>query len=467
MLNHVESVRAAQELEISIREIRTQFDRYLITQDKNHLEPVPRMRDRTSSALADCEKSSSTPQEFALMKRIRSGYDHFFAEYASILQKPNFALYPKIIALIDNVLTMEILGPAHEYARLNEGMLAQTTQSNRDLSDRLTTGMVALGLCGAFGGMLAGTVFTVALRRSLLLTEKRLKTTAEQLDLAAYPGHPNRSDGVPVDAVERMTASVSAILKRLRHSENDALRAEQLAWVGQMAAGIAHEIRNPLMSIKVLVQATAERSHSPGFRPRDLQVLEEEIIRLEQIVSGFLDFARPPRPESRPIDVKALVERVIDGVKARAQLQGVEMYVQPTSGPTVVSADPNQIRQIVFNLLFNALDAQPQGGKIHVRIGIENTVGGFPQLELQVEDTGPGLPNELGDQIFEPFVSTKETGLGLGLSICRRIAEAHSGSLSAKSAPTGGAVFILRIPMLDPNPQFGTNDIVTPRGSLA
>src|SRR5204863_3628566 len=115
----------------------------------------------------------------------------------------------------------------------------------------------------------------------------------------------------------------------------------QLAWVGQMAAGIAHEIRNPLMSIKVLVQATAERSHSPGFRTRDLQVLEEEIIRLEQIVSGFLDFARPPRPESRPIDVKALVERVIDGVRARAELQGVEMDVQPASGPTVVSADPN------------------------------------------------------------------------------------------------------------------------------
>jgi signal transduction histidine kinase len=321
--------------------------------------------------------------------------------------------------------------------------------------------MVALGLSGAFGGMLAGTAFTIALRRSFLLTEKRLRTTAEQLGQAANPGQLFPTGRETVDAVEQMTVSATAIIKRLRHSENDALRAEQLAWVGQMAAGIAHEIRNPLMSIKLLVQATSERSNASGFRPRDFQVLEEEIARLEKIVSGFLDFARPTRPEAQPFELATLVERVVDGVQARADSQGVNISIESAVGATIVTADPNQIRQILFNLLFNALDAQPQGGRIEVRMRIDRPADCTPQLELQVQDAGPGLPEDLGDQIFDPFVSTKETGMGLGLSICRRIAEAHGGSLKARSLPAG-ALFTLRLPMPVPDgPTYATTNVLT------
>jgi len=448
MTNHVDSMRSAQELEISIREIRTQFDRYLITLDQKHLEPVPRMRLRTAAALADVETSSATPTEQTLTKRIRLGYDHFFAAYDQILRKPDFTLYPKIIELIDTVLTKDILEPAHEYLRLNEGMLAQTTTSNRELTERITTGLVALGLCGSIGGLLGGTVIAVTLRRSLMRSDARLRNTAEQLDHAVHPGGLAKGYPSSISTVDRMAVSASAILSRLRKTEKDALRAEQLAWVGQMAAGIAHEIRNPLMAIKVLVQATAERSNGSVFRPRDLQVLEEEIVRLEQIVSGFLDFARPSRPEPRPVDIKELVERTIQGVKARAELQGVEIVTEPSSGPMVVSADPNQIRQVLFNLLFNALDAQPQGGHIRLRMVIATAPDGYPELELKMEDSGGGLPADLGEQIFEPFVSTKESGMGLGLSICRRIAETHEGSLTAAQSPMGGAAFILRLPVI-------------------
>ena len=446
MTNNVDSVRAAQELEISIRETRTQFDRYLITLDKKHLEPVPRMRLRTTDALAAVEFTATTPQEQTLMKRIRIGYDHFFAKYDEILQQKNRPLYPEIIELIDTVLVKEILAPAHEYLALNESTLTQNTRANSDVADRLTTGLVALGLCGAIGGLLGGTVIAVALRRSLIKAEQRLRSTAEELDQAVYPGLPNRTTGTPGDAVERMSLSATAVLRRLRQTEKDALRAEQLAWVGQMAAGIAHEIRNPLMAIKLLVQASAERRE--GFRPRDLQVLEEEIIRLEQIVSGFLDFSRPPRLVPRPVDVKELAELVVEGIQARAELQGVVVRVEQATGPTVASADPNQIRQVLFNLLFNALDTQPQGGRIGIRVSSDAAADGNPELVVAVEDDGPGLPADLGERVFDPFVSTKETGLGLGLSICRRIAETHGGSLTAAAATTGGTVFTLRLPVV-------------------
>ncbi len=459
IMNNVESMRASQELEISIREIRTQFDRYLITLEKSHLKPVPRMRQRTSEAMMDVEKTATTPQEEVLIHRIRQGYKHFFAQYDEILEHPNQAIYSKIIELVDTVLTKEILEPAHEYLNLNEGMLAQTTRHNRELADRLTIGLVALGLCGSFGGMLGGAVLASTLRRSLARTEQRLRSTAEELDHAAHGGNPSARKPGSADPLERMTASASAVLNRLRQSEKDALRAEQLAWVGQMAAGIAHEVRNPLMAIKLLVQATAERQGTGGFRPRDLQVLEEEIVRLEQIVSGFLDFARPPRLEARPVDVKELAERTVDGVRTRAELQGVTIVVEPSKGPTIASADPNQLRQVLFNLLFNALDAQPQGGRIIIKVCMRQGPEGTQELALTVEDAGPGLSPELGDRVFEPFVSTKESGLGLGLSICRRIAETHGGSLNAAPGARVGTVFTLRLPLIRPlSPTFAIKE---------
>lgn len=437
----VASMVAAQELEISLREMNTQFKKYLVTLDRKHLESIPRLKERTANALEVAEREATTPPEVAVMKRVRLGLDHFFTEYDKVLRDPpKQGFYPKVLELIEEVLEKEILEPAHEYLRLNEGMLTQATETNQQLAERLTVGLVALGLFGSIGGLLAGWVIAAAVRRSILRTEERLLTTAEQLTRAMPKGGGPAGEETPRDAMERVASSVSAVLKRLEKTERDALRAEQLASVGQMAAGIAHEVRNPLSAIKLLVQAAGERSG--GFPQRDLRVLEEEIGRLEEIVSGFLDFARPPRPELRPVDVRPLVEQVVENVRPRAEVQGVALALAAGEEVHAV-ADPNQLRQVVYNLLFNALEAQPGGG--HIKVTVAPAPGDPGGLRLTVEDGGPGLPPGLGDRVFEPFVSTKATGLGLGLSVCRRIAESHGGTLSAESGPAG-ATFTLSLP---------------------
>lgn len=458
--NHVKSMLAAQELEIGIREVGTQFNRYLITLDKKHLEPVEAMKRRTDAAITVAEDAAATPREQALTQRIRRGYDRFFAEYDKVLQNPKEGTYTRIMDLIDTVLNKEILDPAHEYLQINEGMLRTSSEKNQELAEQLTLAMIALGLCGSVGGMLGGWVIASSIRRSLLRNEERLLHTAQQLDLITQPAPAsNPPNGRPRDTIEQVSVSVSAVLKRLRQTERDALRAEQLAWVGQMAAGIAHEIRNPLMAIKLLVQAVADRG---SFKPRDLEVLDEEIVRLEQIVTGFLDFARPPRPAPRPVRLGPVVEAVADGVRGRAVLQGVEVAVDVRDDP-VVNVDPNQIRQIVFNLLFNALDAQPQGGEVRVSTRADPV---FSELAVAVEDRGTGLPPDLGERIFEPFVSTRESGMGLGLSICRRIAETHGGSLTAEDRPGGGAVFTLRLPISAPGRLAPSGKMIGTAGGL-
>jgi signal transduction histidine kinase len=223
-------------------------------------------------------------------------------------------------------------------------------------------------------------------------------------------------------------------------------RAEQRATLGQMAAAMAHELRNPLTAMKMLVQGALAGEDwgldSPALSGRDLAVLEEEIGRLERLTQSFLDFARPPQLEKRTLDVRPLVEQTLRVVEARATAAQTRVEFEAPPGPVLAVIDPGQFRQVLLNLLLNALDAVAGPGVI--RVSVASEAGGW--LTLRVSDSGCGLPAALGGRIFAPFTTTKEMGLGLGLSICKRIAEAHGGEISGVTRPEGGATFTLRLP---------------------
>jgi two-component system, NtrC family, sensor histidine kinase HydH len=461
--SHVASVQAAQELEISLREIHVQFDRYLITGERKHLEPVPRLRQHADEALEQSEKLATTEQEQVLMRRVRKGYKHFFDEYDRLERTPPpQGVYAKVLELIDTVLAREILEPAREYLRINEGMLTRATEANQELSQRITLGLIGLGVCGSIGGLLGGWVIAVSLRRSLLDTDRVLRDTAAQLGEAAHAAPAPPQTGATSTTLQQVTAAASAVLERLKQTERDALRAEQLARVGQMAAGIAHEVRNPLTVIKLLVQAATDPNRAVGFRPRDLRVLEGEILRLEQIISAFLDFARPPRPTKKTVAPRELLDECLAGVAARAELQRVAVRLDAPPELPALDADAGQLKQVIYNLMFNALDVLTTGGTI--RVGA--TVAGAPGrqvLTIGIADSGPGLPAGLENRLFDPFVSTKETGLGLGLSICKRIVEAHGGSITAANGPAGGAMFVVRLLCPAPIAPAGTGRLVSQR----
>ncbi len=440
--NYVASVRAAQELEICIREVDSQFDRYLITGDRSSLDSVPRLKQRTADALIAAERLALTPAEQNFMTRTRRGYVALFERYDQVLAEPRpDEQRRRLLELSDEVLEKEILEPAHEYLRLNEGMLAEATKQNEAMAGRLTTGLIGLGTSGTAGGLIAGWMIAVAVRRSIRRTATRLHETADRLHLVVPP-----AASPAADPLERVTQSVAAVLSRLEQSERDALRAEQLAWVGQMAAGIAHEVRNPLMVVKMLVQAAARPGRDYQFRPRDVQVLEEEIGRMEQIIADFLDFARPARLDVQPVELRPLIEQVVAGLRPRADLQQVAVEFAAPAGPVVFDADPGQVKQVLYNLMFNALDALPGGGRMTITAAGPDKQQPDAGVWIEVADDGPGLPAGLGAAIFDPFVSTKEAGMGLGLSICRRIVGAHGGTIRVGPRPGGGAAFRVDFP---------------------
>jgi signal transduction histidine kinase len=209
--------------------------------------------------------------------------------------------------------------------------------------------------------------------------------------------------------------------------------------VGQLAAGVAHEVRNPLTSIKMLVQLGLEEG---AAMPRDdLRVIEGEVRKMEQSLQTFLDFARPPKPERQPVDLHDVINGVLGLTRGRAEKQHVSVRVSAPPESLRLTADPGQIQQVLVNLILNALDVMPTGGVLQLVVR-----SSLDRIEMDVADTGPGIPAELMPRLFSPFVSTKDTGLGLGLVISRRILEDHGGTLTASNRPGGGAAFSVSLP---------------------
>lgn len=224
------------------------------------------------------------------------------------------------------------------------------------------------------------------------------------------------------------------------------MRAEEMAEVGQIAAGMAHELRNPLTAIKMLVQTNLEEAEARGLPVEDLGVIDQEIRRMESRLNVFIDFARPPKPERRRVTLTALVEQTLALVAGRARKQRVRLHYQPADQAIEIDADAEQIRQLLVNLALNALDVMPLGGLLEVTARADDG-----QAVLEVADTGPGIPPAHLARLFEPFFTSKETGLGLGLVVSHRIARDHGGCLRAGNRPEGGARFTLRLPMARAN----------------
>lgn len=449
---NVTSVRVAEELEIGIREIRTQLNYYLLTGDRKYLEAVPTLRAEAERCLNSAEALTLSTVEHELLDRVKSGYARFFEEFdRATLPSPERAMSKELRNLGDELLTTEILLPAHEYLNYNKELVKRTSEQNISMADRTVLSLLLLGTCGAMAGLLAGYGLARGFNRSIVQMSLPIRDAAGKLNEVVGPITISAgSDFKDLElALRKMADHVKTVVERLAQSQREVLRAEQLAALGQLAAGLAHELRNPLMAIKILVQSATAKVGPPELQGRDLVVLEEEIARLELSIQTFLDFARPPKLEKRAFEIQKVLRQTVDLVSARAEQQATQVVLNLPEEPVLVEADIGQIRQVVLNLLLNALDAVREGGEVRIALQLpdDDSEQSRDQLRIQFDDSGCGLPDELGARIFEPFVSTKEIGLGLGLSICQRILEEHGGAIFAANRPEGGACFTVTLPL--------------------
>ncbi len=232
-----------------------------------------------------------------------------------------------------------------------------------------------------------------------------------------------------------------ASLERIAAQE-EARRRETLAAVGEMAAGLAHEVRNPVAAIRGAAQAIAPEA-TPEQAREMLDVIEEETARLGRVVGEFLDYARPSSPRRDEVNAGELAKRVARG----AELAGIGLRVEVdvAADAPVMTGDPDQIHRAFENLVRNAAEATGGEGSLQIRV----TRGARGGVEIHFEDDGPGIPDEVVTRVFEPFQTTKTSGTGLGLALVQRIVESHRGTICVESRPGEGAAFTLEFPAPD------------------
>lgn len=458
------STRAAMRLETSTRAM------IHLLQDPNEQELPSRISEQFQQVQRDLKEAqdlANWEREKELVYQIGQGLETCQRTLTQMMSASarKFVLRSDCHRLA-GLLEEKVLAPSSKLQEYNSVQIEESDRRNRRIVTTLQWGLVILGIGVPLSGLLLGYAVARSLHHSIYQLSVGIQDAAGRLnrtlgsvtleeegDVASLPDLHRR--------VQEIVREIERVVNELQQRQREVLRAEQLAAVGQVAAGVAHEIRNPLTSIKMLVQTGLEGQAPCGLPMEDLSVIENEVRRMEQCIQVFLDFARPPTPERRDADLTEILRRALALVEGRSRRQKVTINVEAPTHPLTVRIDPEQIHQVLVNLLLNALDALPQGGLVNVQIHSsekkEITNGSMatasdrgPQenhwVEVSIRDTGPGIGARIRERLFEPFVSSKETGLGLGLSICKRLIEDHGGAIRGGNLPQGGAEFAFTLP---------------------
>ena len=237
-------------------------------------------------------------------------------------------------------------------------------------------------------------------------------------------------------------ASVEQANRELRESQDHLRRADRLSALGEIAAGLAHEIRNPLAGVKGALEIIGSRVMRGTPEAEFADIGAKELARLEGLVSEFLTYARPQEPALRPSDIHDVVERVAALLRPEAERKGVALvFERPVTIPPL-SLDPEQITQVIFNVVLNAIQATMAKGDVRIYESVQ-----ADWAVVDVIDEGPGVAPEHLSRLFDPFFTTKPRGTGLGLAISHRIVMAHRGTIEALPGSPSGSIFRIRLPL--------------------
>jgi PAS domain S-box-containing protein len=263
----------------------------------------------------------------------------------------------------------------------------------------------------------------------------RNTTPARIIEVNAFPFRNEQGGMMGTVFFIKDVTQISAMEEQLK-------RADRLSALGVLAAGIAHEIRNPLTGMKMIVQLLESEFSEDDSRREPLGIIQKEIDRLEGIIGNLLDFARPTKPKAVEVEVEKVVDDCYLLVKNQLNKQGINFQKTTVENVPIVIGDPDQLKQVFINIMTNAIQALSPGG--HLKVHIDHRE---EYLVIAFEDSGNGIPSDRLQDIFNPFMTTKEDGTGLGLSMAQRIVEEHGGRIEVQSSPGEGSTFYVHLPI--------------------
>lgn len=405
---------------------------------------LPELSERVAQALKQLRAVATTAEDTPLVDRLELEWQGFLNQLTpnedEVARNGSFRRFRQLQSK-----AKAITATANEIREVNQGLWMSAERDRDHWKGIILTARFILVIVGPAVGIALGWWISKRVHRSISQINIILKDAS--IDGEASLGKlrlSGREDlSVLRERVELVVDRLRQVSTELTAARGETLRSERLAAVGELAAGVAHELRNPLTSVKLLLQHAAQQPGTTQLKDEETCVMIDEILRMENTIQGLLDFSRPPSPQRHRHDVRNTLQRALNLVQGRAKQQKVQINTQLPDEPIIVDGDPEQIHQVCVNLLINGLEASPGGIlEINANANLENGT-----ICVRFRDFGSGIPPDILVHLFEPFVSTKERGTGLGLAISRRIVMQHNGSLTAENHPVCGAVFTLELPV--------------------
>jgi len=399
--------------------------------------------------LSKAEQTAMTPEENVLVGEIREHFTRYLLQIQGgfLENSPEPA---RSWGRLENTIRLAhaVTQPCKRLLEVNERLLTESTVRSERLGDAVMMIRFAFVIAGPAIGIVFGVWVARGLHRSISQISVTLRTATGELEREL--GRIDIGPGGDLPGLEQQVQTVSTqiteVVDQLHEARREVIRAERLAAVGELAAGVAHELRNPLTSVKLLIQTAAQRPRDRAWTDRQYQVVQEEITRMEKTIQGLLDFARPPELHRLRHDLRDTLRRAVNLMEGRAKQEQVTISADLPIGPVLVEGDPEQLHQVFVNLFLNGIEAMTQGGAMSV--AIQPSQDGKGACRVVFRDSGSGIPESVMQRIFEPFITSKERGTGLGLAVSRRIVEEHRGRLTAANQPGGGAVFVVELPSI-------------------
>ncbi len=384
------------------------------------------------------------------------------------------------------------LEEAHHELRRQFVELADLKSYTDNILGSLANGIVTVGLdgrvvtlnpaaellTGFFKGEVSGRYCTESFAHTPVISDILMETLASRAPITGVNLTLRRRNGsstpvefstAPLKGGEGKDLGVIGVFRDLtlvRRLESDLRRSDRLAALGTLAAGLAHEIKNPLTSLVTFSRHLERKFDDVHFRERFQSVVPHELERINAIVERLLELARPARMNVALVRLPGLLDRVAELYANQIEAQQIEVVREYARDVPPIQADQEGLYRVFVNLVANALDAMPAGGSLTLRAGWSE--GGRPltlwrgrppdrRVRIEVEDTGDGIPASESDRIFNPFYTTKEGGTGIGLALAHKIVEDHGGTINFRSGRSPGTVFTVVLPLI-PEPSAGAGD---------
>jgi signal transduction histidine kinase len=450
MDENVRSARMAKELNLSLYDIRAASLTYLFDRSDERIAALQQKQNEFIALLNKAKESANTEEEKTMVQQISALFSNYQQTLTNALElhKKGWIGQPaKLIVHASQDLINTILEKTNTFIVTNEMAQAAYEASIKKNDDIIRTAMYALGV----GGIILGLILGWMIARIILNPIYKLVLKVRDAAGSEVVEHIKMSPG---KELEELDLHINRLIGRINQAHEDLQknrelldRSSKLAAIGKIAPALAHEIRNPLTAIKMLIYAMMQEPGISKDKQHDLEIITHEINRVEGFLQNFLKYARPSKPQMQMIAIVPVVQETLYLMQPRFKQSNITLVENHEQENLRLKADPDMIKQVVMNLVLNAIESMNQDGTLTFSTMVNAEDPDNRIFQISISDTGPGIPDDIKDSLFDPFVKGKDQGIGLGLSISLRIAELHHGWISAMNNSGKGATFTVHLPM--------------------